>query len=149
MNKDKLQQSLFEIEKALRGMPVEIGQTVDDTGFHQRDYLQSLSSIQLSLTNISSSLGGLSQAVRDGVFQLKKELHSEAMKLLQDENVRLMADITSMERKFAKYTMLLKDLASPCIGCRKAAWQPHNQNCEWAGTDELLKQLFKAVSGAD
>jgi hypothetical protein len=138
MEEQQLSQALQAIETALRGQFTPV----------PPDHSVELSTIGTHLSSISNQL----VTIADGVSKaMKAELHTEAMRLLQDENAHLMASVSARDRQLQQMRSLIKDLGSPCIGCKKEAWKPHGAECPWSSFNESLQEMLRGGvdEGAD
>ena len=105
----------------------------------QPDYTSATTQIAASLTKIALILQELETI---GHMLIKETLEGEAIKVLRQENVDLMARNTELVLHQRKIGMLLKDLSGPCLGCKKEAWRPHQPDCAWANVDEQLAAIL-------
>ncbi len=97
-----------------------------------------LSSIQSALDTISTTLISAASSISDAT---KSTVHNDTLRVLQGENTKLMEMVAGQTRQLVQMKQLVKDLASPCIGCKKMAWAPHAADCAWVSTSHLLEGL--------
>jgi len=129
MNESAITAAIGAVESALRSQFTPI----------PPDNKAELSAIGSHLSSISDQLMTIASGVTEAT---KAELHTEAMRLLQDENAKLMADMTYRDRQLQQMRCLIKDLGSPCIGCKKEAWKPHSTDCPWSSYNESLQEML-------
>jgi len=110
-------------------------------GQYRKDYSSDLNNIQFAISGVSASLGEIATNMESFA---KKTLETESIRLLQEENAELTAAVSESNRRHTKVLHLLRDLSSPCIGCKKEAWKPHNADCEWAASAEQLTEILRA-----
>lgn len=70
-------------------------------------------------------------------------LEATSITVLNRENAKLTSELTSLRVKHGRLAAVVRDLSSPCIGCKKAPWAPHAPNCEWASAaSEAMREAL-------
>ena len=93
-----------------------------------------------SLANVSRSMDEIAKMVSKVGENL---LESTAMVMVQRENLELTAHCSKLERRQQMLINLIRDLSAPCLGCKKAKWEPHQPSCEWASDIERALSKFE------
>jgi hypothetical protein len=117
---------------------------------HTPDYSPYIQQIANSLSGINGTLVAVMTALERLAFTAEAvgtaTLETTAMKVLQEENGRLMATVSSLYISQKQILGCVKDLASPCIGCKKNKWTPHAPDCEW--NSEIMSTLEGILDGS-
>lgn len=99
-------------------------------------------SVRLDTTNrYLSTIAGVLEKAGSNLFE------TTSMGVLQQENSLLMAENTNLLRRQNQIIQFIKDLANPCVGCKKTKWQPHGSDCDWSSdVFEVLERLANGTT---
>lgn len=89
---------------------------------------------------------GQLQVIADVISKAGANLfESTVVMALQTENGALLAENTALLRRQRQLIQVVKDLATPCVGCKKDKWQPHAPDCDWSS--DVFETLDELANG--
>lgn len=141
LNEYEIKEFLEKLGEAFRGSQSQ----------YRPDYTSQLISLNSTLDGIESAVQALSGMLTTVGQNL---LETAAIRVLQRENAHVMEENAKLTLRQRQLMLLMQDLGSTCLGCKKAKWTPHAATCEWATAfnevfEGILKDATPVSAGQD